>query len=47
MGATASLIKRMGAQLVHVSVLMELSFLSGREVLAETGVDRITSVVTV
>ena len=46
-GATASLIKRMGAQLVHVSVLMELSFLSGREVLAETGVDRITSVVTV
>lgn len=46
-GATASLIKRMGAQLVHVSVLMELGFLGGREYLAGTGVDRITAVVTV
>lgn len=46
-GATASLIKRMGAQLVHVSVLMELGFLKGREYLAGCGVDRITAVVTV
>ncbi len=45
--ATASLIKRMGAELVHVSVLMELGFLHGRDYLAGSGVDRITSVVTV
>lgn len=46
-GATASLIKRMGAQLVHVSVLMELGFLEGREVLAAAGVDRLSAVVVV
>lgn len=46
-GATANLIKRMGAELVHVSVLMELGLLNGREYLAGTGVDRVTAVVTV
>ena len=45
--ATASLIKRMGAELVHVSVLMELGFLGGREKLAAGGVDRVTAVVSV
>lgn len=45
--ATAALIKRMGAELVHVSVLMELGFLGGREKLAAGGVDRITAVVSV
>lgn len=46
-GATASLIKRMGAELVHVSVLMELGFLNGRDALSESGIDRISAVVTV
>ena len=46
-GATASLIKRMGAELVHVSVLMELGFLDGRDVLASAGIDAISAVVTV
>ena len=30
-GATAKLVERLGAELVHVGVLMELSFLKGRE----------------
>lgn len=46
-GATAALIKRQGAELVHVAVLMELSFLPGRETLAEKGVDAISAVLTV
>lgn len=46
-GATASLIKRQGAELVHVAVLMELGFLDGRAKLADTGVDAISAVVTV
>nr|WP_269779144.1 adenine phosphoribosyltransferase [Propioniciclava soli] len=46
-GATASLIKRQGAELVHVAVLMELGFLNGREALAQTGIDAVSAVVTV
>ena len=46
-GATASLIKRLGANLVHVSVLMELSFLNGRSVLTEHGITNYSAVVTV
>lgn len=46
-GATAALVKRLGAELVHVSVLMELSFLNGRDVLAEHGIDTCSAVVTV
>lgn len=46
-GATASLIKRMGARLVHVGVLMELGFLDGRERLLDEGVDSLTAVLTV
>ncbi len=46
-GATAALLRQMGAELVHVSVLMELTFLGGRERLAEAGIDSLTSVLTV
>lgn len=46
-GATAALIKRLGATLVHVSVLMELEFLHGRETLAQAGIETISAVVTV
>lgn len=46
-GATASLIKRQGAELVHVAVLMELGFLGGRATLAEAGIDSVSAVVTV
>lgn len=45
--ATASLIKRLGAELVHVAVLMELGFLDGRKALAEAGIDSFSAVVTV
>lgn len=44
-GATASLIKRMGAELVHVVVLLELGFLGGREKLAAEGIDSVSSVI--
>lgn len=46
-GATAALIKRQGAELVHVAVLMELGFLPGRERLLEVGVDSLSAVLTV
>ncbi|MCW3157756.1 adenine phosphoribosyltransferase [Micropruina sonneratiae] len=46
-GATAALVSRLGAELVHVAVLMELGFLPGREKLAELGIDQYSAVVTV
>ncbi len=46
-GATAALIKRQGAELVHVAVLMELGFLDGRAKLTELGADTLSAVVTV
>ncbi|MFT3862185.1 adenine phosphoribosyltransferase [Micropruina sp.] len=46
-GATAALINRLGAELVHVAVLMELGMLPGREKLAELGIDNYSAVVTV
>ena len=46
-GATAALINRLGATLVHVSVLMELTFLNGRETLHQLGIDNYSAVVTV
>lgn len=46
-GATAALIKRQGAELVHVAVLMELGFLRGRERLTELGADTLSAVITV
>lgn len=46
-GATAALVNRLGADLVAVSVLMELSFLGGRAHLAGLGIDNTTAVITV
>ena len=45
--ATAALIKQLGAELVHVAVLMELGFLDGRKALTEAGIDSFSAVVTV
>lgn len=46
-GATAALIKRQGAELVHIAVVMELGFLNGREPLIPLGADTLSAVVTV
>ncbi len=46
-GATAALVSRLGAELVHVSVLLELSFLGGRAHLAELGIQHTSAVLTV
>jgi adenine phosphoribosyltransferase len=46
-GATAALVNKLGAELVAVSVLLELSFLGGREHLAGLGIDNTTAVITV
>ncbi len=45
-GATAKLIERLGAELVHVAVVMELGFLGGREHLARLGVTDCSAVLT-
>jgi len=46
-GATAALINRLGAELIHVSVLLELSFLGGRAHLAGLGIHDTSAVLTV
>ncbi len=46
-GATAALIKRQGAELVHVAVLMELGFLEGGGRLVALGAGTLSAVVTV
>ncbi|MEA4943099.1 MAG: adenine phosphoribosyltransferase [Propionicimonas sp.] len=46
-GATARLIQKLGAELVQVSVLMELSFLGGRQHLANLGITDTAAVLTV
>ncbi|MCC6495676.1 MAG: adenine phosphoribosyltransferase [Propionibacteriaceae bacterium] len=46
-GATAALIHRLGAELVHVSVLLELSFLGGRKHLNGVGIAETSAVLTV
>ncbi len=46
-GATARLLEQLGAELVHVSVLMELSFLGGRERLAALGIHQCSAVLRV
>ena len=46
-GATAALIHRLGAELVHVSVLLELSFLGGRKHLSDLGIAATSAVLTV
>jgi adenine phosphoribosyltransferase len=47
LGATAQLLERLGARLIHVSVLMELSFLGGREYLRQFGDFACSAVLTV
>lgn len=46
-GATAGLLRQLGAELVHVAVVMELSFLHGRRVLDQHGIDSCSAVLTV
>ncbi|MGJ3509758.1 adenine phosphoribosyltransferase [Enemella sp. A6] len=48
-GATAALIRKLGAELVHVSVLLELGFLNPRERLVEHGLGEgeVSSILTV
>lgn len=41
--ATAELIKKLGADLVAVAVVMELNFLGGRKYLSEHGIDEVIS----
>ncbi|GAB3704821.1 adenine phosphoribosyltransferase [Mariniluteicoccus flavus] len=45
--ATAGLLQKLGAELVHVSVLMELEFLGARKLLADQGIDSVASVLQV
>ncbi len=45
--ATAGLLRQLGAELVQVTVLMELAFLNGRELLVSHQVNDVTSVLTV
>ncbi|MBP2415473.1 adenine phosphoribosyltransferase [Microlunatus capsulatus] len=44
--AAAGLVRRLGAEVVGVSVLLELTFLPGRALLAEHGLDRVDAVLT-
>ncbi len=46
-GATAHLCSRLGAELVHVSVVMELGFLGGRRHLESVGVNAVSAVVSI
>jgi len=46
-GATSRLMNHLGAQLVRVAVLMELSFLHGREHLAALGIHDVAPLITV
>ena len=46
-GATAKLLEQLGADLVHVSVLMELGFLGGRERLRSLGINNCSAVLSV
>lgn len=46
-GATSRLVKQLGADLVHVSVVMELGFLDGRKNLAEMGISSVGALITI
>ncbi|MDO5735621.1 MAG: adenine phosphoribosyltransferase [Propionibacteriaceae bacterium] len=46
-GATAKLLEQLGAELVHVSVLLELGFLEGRQRLQELGIHNCSAVLKV
>lgn len=43
--ATAGLLQQLGAELVHVAVLLELEALGGRQLLAEQGIAQLSSLV--
>ncbi|MCL1906909.1 MAG: adenine phosphoribosyltransferase [Propionibacteriaceae bacterium] len=45
-GATAQLIKYLGAELVEVGVVLELGFLGGRDHLTKLGIERVSPVLT-
>lgn len=45
--ATAGLLKQLGADLVHVAVLLELGFLHGREALERQHIDSCSALITV
>lgn len=47
LAATVDLVRRCGAEVVGVSVLMELSFLEGRKALQEVGIDDPHALITV
>ncbi len=47
MSATANLVKKLGAELVHVSVLIELVSLGGRAKLVEDGIEDCSAVLSV
>jgi adenine phosphoribosyltransferase len=47
LAATVDLVRRCGAEVVGVSVLMELGFLSGRAVLADAGISDMHALITV
>ncbi len=46
-GATGGLLRQLGADLVHVSVLLELGFLNGRAVLEQNGIDSFSALLTI
>jgi adenine phosphoribosyltransferase len=46
-GATSRLITQLGADLVHVSVIMELSFLGGRANLESMGISSVGALITI
>jgi len=46
-GATAKLVERLGADLVHVGVLLELGFLGGRQHLADLGITDCSAVLSI
>ena len=46
-GATAQLLRRLDVNLVHVAVVMELSFLPGREMLETHQIDSFSAILTV
>ena len=43
--ATAGLLRQLGAELVHVAVVLELAELGGRKVLEDQGIARVSSLV--
>jgi adenine phosphoribosyltransferase len=46
-GATSRLVHQLGADLVHVSVVMELGFLGGRANLASMGITSVGALITI